>query len=111
MLRMTKTESGLVRGLVGNDARITVYKGIPFAADTSGENRWRAPQPVTPWEGVRDCYEFAPVTMQKTPGEDPEAFYSKEWHVDPEVPMSEDSLALNIWTPAKSTEDRLPLAP
>lgn len=109
MLRMTRTESGLVRGIAGNNARITVYKGIPFAADTSGENRWRAPQPVTPWEGVRDCYTFAPITMQKTPGEDREAFYSKEWHVEPEIAMGEDSLALNIWTPANSTEDKLPV--
>ncbi len=109
MLRMTKTESGLVRGVAGNNARITVYKGIPFAADTSGENRWRAPQPVEPWEGIRDCYVFPPITMQKTPGEDRDAFYSKEWHVDPEIPMSEDSLALNIWTPANSTEDKLPV--
>ncbi len=109
MLRMTKTESGLVRGVAGSNARITVYKGIPFAADTSGENRWRAPQPVTPWEGVRDCYTFAPITMQKTPGEDRDAFYSKEWHVEPEIAMSEDSLALNIWTPANTTEDKLPV--
>ena len=46
MLRVTKTESGMVAGVTGTDARITVYKGIPFAADTSGENRWRPPQPA-----------------------------------------------------------------
>ena len=40
MLRETFTENGRVRGVVGTDARITVYKGIPFADDTSGENRW-----------------------------------------------------------------------
>ena len=99
MLRITKTESGMVQGYPGTDARITVYKGIPFAADTSGENRWRPPQPVKPWEGVRKCYEFAPITMQKTPGQDPDAFYSKEWHVDPEVPMGEDSLAQYVADP------------
>ncbi|MBQ8994306.1 MAG: carboxylesterase family protein, partial [Oscillospiraceae bacterium] len=63
MLRETTTESGRVRGVAGNNARITVYKGIPFAADTSGENRWCAPQPVKPWEGVRDCFVFPPITM------------------------------------------------
>ncbi|MBQ1358492.1 MAG: carboxylesterase family protein [Oscillospiraceae bacterium] len=109
MLRVTKTENGMVRGFPGTDARITVFKGIPFADDTSGENRWRAPQPAKNWEGVRDCYEFAPITMQKTPGLDQNAFYSKEWHVDPEVPMGEDSLALNIWTPAKSADEKLPV--
>ena len=109
MLRITNTESGIVRGLPGTDARITVFKGIPYAASTEGKNRWREPQPAEKWQGIRNCYEFGPITMQKIPGEDPEAFYSKEWHVDPEVPMGEDSLRLNIWTPAKSAEERLPV--
>ena len=109
MLRQTRTENGLVRGVVGTDARITVYKGIPFADDTSGENRWRPPQPAKDWEGVRDCSEFGPIPMQDIPGKDPEAFYAKEWHVDPEVPMGEDCLRANIWTPAKTTEDKLPV--
>ena len=39
MLRVTKTESGMVQGLPGADVRTTVFRGIPFAADTSGENR------------------------------------------------------------------------
>ena len=109
MLRETTIENGKVKGFPGTDARITVYKGIPYAAPPVGENRWRAPQPVENWEGVRECYEFAPINMQRTPGEDPEAFYSKEWHVDPKVPMSEDSLYLNIWTPAKKTDEKLPV--
>ena len=109
MLRTTKTENGLVRGVVGTDARITVYKGIPFAADTSGKNRWRPPQPAENWEGVRDCSEFGPIPMQRKPGLNPEGFYSKEWHVDPDVPMGEDCLRVNIWTPAKSTDDKLPV--
>ncbi|MBQ8995804.1 MAG: carboxylesterase family protein [Oscillospiraceae bacterium] len=109
MLRETKTENGRVRGVVATDARITVYKGIPFAADTSGENRWRPPQPAKDWEGVRDCSEFGPIPMQRIPGRDPEAFYSKEWHVDPAVPMGEDCLRANIWTPARSTDEKLPV--
>ena len=109
MLRETRTENGYVRGTVGTDARITVYKGIPFAADTSGENRWRPPQPARDWAGVRDCTDFGPIPVQKTPGEDPDAFYSKEWHVDPEVPMGEDCLRANIWTPARSADEKLPV--
>ena len=109
MLRETRTENGRVRGVVGTDARITVYKGIPFADTTGGENRWRPPQPAKDWEGVRDCSEFGPIPMQRIPGEDPEKFYSKEWHVDPEVPMGEDCLRANIWTPAKSTDEKLPV--
>ena len=109
MLRETRTENGRVRGVVGTDARITVYKGVPFAADTSGENRWRPPQPAKDWDGVRLCAEFGPIPNQDIPGKDPEAFYSKEWHVDPEVPMGEDCLRANIWTPAKTVDDKLPV--
>lgn len=109
MLRETRTENGRVRGIVATDARITVYKGIPFGADTSGKNRWRPPQPAEDWEGVRECYEFGEISMQRVPGRDPEAFYSKEWHVDPDVKRGENCLTANIWTPAKTVDDKLPV--
>jgi len=110
MLRLTKTENGAVRGFPGTDARITVFKGIPYAAPSGGENRWKAPQPATNWDGVKDCYEFGQITMQQTPGKNPDAFYSKEWHVDSEVPMGEENdLCLNIWTPAKAADEKLPV--
>jgi len=109
MLRITRTENGMVKGLLGTDARITVFKGITYAADTSGKNRWRAPQPAENWEGVRECFEFSPITMQRVPGANPNAFYSKEWHVDPDVPMGEDSLTVNIWTSAKTGEEKMPV--
>jgi len=109
MLRQVKTENGWVRGIPAADPRITAFKGIPYAAPPVGELRWRAPQPAANWEGVRECYQFGPISMQETPGLDPNSFYSKEWHVDPEIPMSEDSLNLNIWTPAKSADEKLPV--
>ena len=68
MLKVVKTENGLVRGLPGNNTRISVFKGIPFAAPPVGKNRWRAPQPAADWEGIRDCYTFGPISMQDTPG-------------------------------------------
>ena len=46
-------EGGLVRGVATDVPGVQVFKGIPFAATTGGENRFRAPQPVVPWEGVR----------------------------------------------------------
>lgn len=109
MLRETITENGTVRGLPGTDTRITSYKGIPYAAPPVGKNRWRAPRPAENWDDVRDCYSYAPINMQQIPGEDPNAFYSKEWHVDPTIPMSEDSLYLNIWTPAIHKDEKLPV--
>ncbi len=109
MLRKVLTESGWVRGIPAADPRVTAFKGIPFAAPPVGENRWRAPQPPIPWEGVRDCLEFGPIAMQEIPGHDPDDIYSREWHVDTKVPMSEDCLQLNVWTNAKSADDKLPV--
>jgi len=109
MLRVTTTENGPVKGLPAADPRITVFKGIPFAAPPVGELRWRPPRPAANWGALRSCFEFGPISMQETPGLDPGAFYSKEWHVDPEFPMSEDCLYLNVWTPAKRVDEKLPV--
>ena len=108
MLRTALTENGTVKGLPADDPRVTVYRGIPFAKPPVGENRWRAPQPCENWEGVRQCYEFGPISMQDQPaiGDD---LYCREWHVDPDIPISEDSLYLNVWTGAKSTDEKLPV--
>lgn len=108
MIRIAKTENGMVRGLPAADPRITSFKGIPFAAPPIGENRWRAPQPCENWEGMREAYTFAPISVQDTPGLGTD-IYCREWHVDPDIPMSEDCLYLNVWTNAKSTGDRLPV--
>lgn len=109
MIKETRVENGAVRGVAAADPRIISYKGIPFAAPPVGELRWKAPQPAKDWEGVLDCTRFAPISMQCRPGTDPDNIYSREWNVDPDIPMSEDSLYLNIWTPAKTTEERLPV--
>ena len=97
-----------MRGLPAADNRITSFKGIPFAAPPVGKNRWRAPQPAENWEGIRDAFEFGPIGIQDTPGLGTD-IYCREWHVDPEIPMSEDCLYLNVWTPAKSTDEKLPV--
>lgn len=106
MLRVVKVENGLVQGLPAADPRITSFKGIPFAAPPTGENRWRAPQPAKDWEGVYKAFEFAPMSMQ---ARDKTSIYSREWHVDHEFPMSEDCLHLNVWTPATRADEKLPV--
>jgi para-nitrobenzyl esterase len=108
MIRIAETEYGLVKGLPAADPRITAFKGIPFAAPPVGENRWREPQPCSPWEGIRPAYEFGSISVQDTPGLGDD-IYCREWHVDPDIPMSEDCLYLNIWTGAKSKEEKLPV--
>jgi para-nitrobenzyl esterase len=92
-----KVEGGLVQGAVEDG--LAVYRGIPFAAPPVGDLRWRAPQPVVKWEGVKETVKFAPACVQGMmmgPGGSGPA-------------PSEDCLHLNIWSPAKSPRDRIPV--
>ena len=94
-----RTEAGLVEGLAEGD--LTVYRGIPFAAPPTGERRWRAPEPPLPWTGVRRADAFGPACPQNQ-----RLNAAFGW---PVLPTSEDCLHLNIWTPAASPHDRLPV--
>jgi para-nitrobenzyl esterase len=85
-------EQGRLHGIT--EPGLTVYLGIPFAAPPVGGLRWRAPQPAAHWQGVRAADKFAPECMQAGP---------------PSASMSEDCLYLNVWTPAKSGHDRIPV--
>ncbi len=109
MLRTVTVKNGMIRGLPAADPRITSFKGIPFAAPPVGENRWRAPQPASDWEGVFRAFEFGPISLQAPTGVDQNDIYTREWAVDPDIPMSEDCLYLNVWTPARSPDERLPV--
>ncbi|MGI6201642.1 MAG: carboxylesterase/lipase family protein [Christensenellales bacterium] len=110
MLRTVMTESGVLQGVVGGDTRITVFKGVPYAAPPVGELRWRAPQRASAWSGVRRADAFAPMAIQRQPGVDPEDFYTREFNPGArDYPMDEDCLYLNIWSPALSAEERLPV--
>lgn len=109
MLRQVTIASGQLQGIPAADPRITVYKGVPFAAPPVGTNRWRAPQPVQPWKGMLKAYEFGPMSMQKVHEAQGTSLYDREWLCDPQAPMSEDCLYLNIWTPAMSGDERLPV--
>jgi len=109
MIRRAKTVTGWVKGLPAADPRITSYKGIPFAAPPTGMNRWRAPQPAQSWAGDLEAYAFANISMQAVPGLGPENVYTREWNVDPDIPMGEDCLYLNVWTNAMTAQERKPV--
>ncbi|HOX82943.1 MAG TPA: carboxylesterase family protein [Chryseolinea sp.] len=87
-----KVEEGIVQGT--SEDGLTVYKGIPFAAPPIGDLRWWAPQPAAKWDGVREANKFAPGPMQGG---------------NPPSGKSEDCLYLNVWSPAKSSSDKIPV--
>jgi para-nitrobenzyl esterase len=90
-------DSGTLAGTTGASPEIRVFKGIPFAAPPVGANRWRAPQPVAKWKGVRSATEYAPRCTQG----DPSGANAP--------PTGEDCLYLNVWTTADSANDRRPV--
>jgi para-nitrobenzyl esterase len=94
-----KVEQGVLQGT--KEDGLTVYRGIPFAAPPVGELRWRAPQPAAKWEGVHPADKFAPQCVQGGFGAGPDGGQAP--------PMSEDCLYLNVWTPARSASDRIPV--
>jgi para-nitrobenzyl esterase len=108
-LRVVKVENGIVKGIQAADPRITSFKGIPFAAPPVGENRWRAPQPAKDWEGVLEALDYKPISMQAKTVIDVKNVYTREWSVDPDIVMDEDCLYLNVWTPADSADEKLPV--
>ncbi|OJJ43504.1 hypothetical protein ASPZODRAFT_102847 [Penicilliopsis zonata CBS 506.65] len=75
---------------------ITVWKGIPFAATTAGQNRFREPQPASAWNKTLDAREWGPVCPQATSGQTG-------------FTIDEDCLNLNIWSAANSTDAKLPV--
>jgi para-nitrobenzyl esterase len=98
-----KVAGGLISGTPGWGWGIREYLGIPFAAPPVGDLRWRPPQPVAPWEGVRAADRFSPACMQRL--QDPN---SSSWNRGL-IHTSEDCLYLNVWTPAASASERLPV--
>jgi len=100
-LGVVKTDAGLVAGTVKDD--IHIFKGIPFAAPPIGNLRWKAPQPVQPWSGVKVCDKFSASPMQASPA--PFSMWTEEFLI-PKEPISEDCLYLNVWTGAKSSREK-----
>jgi para-nitrobenzyl esterase len=100
-----RVDGGLVAGAPGKDPAIAVFKGIPFAAPPIGDLRWRAPQPVVAWQGTRKTEQFGTSCIQNIVAELKPWTYEFMTHTD----VSEDCLFLNVWTPAKSADERLPV--
>ena len=63
-LLQVQTESGIVEGLTGWNQAVSIFRGIPYAAPPVGDLRWKEPQPVEPWEGVRQCFKWGNICYQ-----------------------------------------------
>ncbi len=99
---MAQTQVKVTEGILeGKDlSGIHVFKGVPFAAPPIGELRWKAPQPAAHWEGIRKATEYGPNPMQEN--------LFGDMNFGTKV-NSEDCLYLNIWTPAKTMKEHLPV--
>lgn len=115
--QVIETKYGPVQGIpafssepitnISNWADITVWKGIPFAADTSGANRWRPPQKHAAWNTTLQASAFGDVCPQGASfGGGPT---KRQTTSDTNTTTSEDCLNLNIWTSANSTDEKRPV--
>ncbi|WP_291100351.1 MULTISPECIES: carboxylesterase/lipase family protein [unclassified Flavobacterium] len=94
------TANGTIEGEFDVKTNIQSFKGIPFAQPPVGNLRWKAPQPAANWTGVKQTKKFGPRAIQ------PALFSDMGFRSDG---ISEDCLYLNVWTPAKSTNEKLPV--
>lgn len=93
-----RVDSGALKGVTAGS--VVSFKGIPFAAPPTGANRWRAPQPVTPWKGVRSAAAYGADCMQLPfPGD------AAPLGVTP----AEDCLYINVWTPVQRAAAKRPV--
>ena len=93
-----KTQYGILEGF--EEDGVKKFLGVPFAQAPVGELRWKAPQPVQAWEGVREAKQFGDDPMQ------PNVFGDMAFRGPG---RSEDCLYLNVWTTASTTADALPV--
>jgi para-nitrobenzyl esterase len=95
-----RTDAGVVEGRGPQPSGVREFFGVPYAAPPVGPLRWAPPQPPEPWRGVREAKAFGPRCMQANPY--PDMVFRADG-------VSEDCLHLNIWTPARSARERLPV--
>jgi para-nitrobenzyl esterase len=95
-----RIDPGVIAGVGSADGKVRAFKGIPYAAPPVGPLRWKPPQAVQPWEGVRSAVGFGARAMQ-------EHIWDDMFFFDPGP--SEDCLYLNVWTPAKDALAKLPV--
>jgi para-nitrobenzyl esterase len=103
---IVQTSNGKIQGTANTENKVHIFKGIPFGAPPVGNLRWKAPQPVQNWKGIKQCTAFLASPMQNKPK--PFFCWSEEFIAQPE-PINEDCLYLNVWSTAKSKSAKQPV--
>ncbi|MDD4796633.1 MAG: carboxylesterase family protein [Eubacteriales bacterium] len=101
-----RVQQGLLQGKRCKTDGVFAFLGVPFAAPPVGKLRWAPPQPPKSWQGVRPAVEYAKVCPQYDLPQG--SFYQKEFYPDPKQ-CDEDCLYLNVWSSARSADDKLPV--
>ncbi|WP_413379334.1 carboxylesterase/lipase family protein [Paenibacillus taichungensis] len=113
-----ETQDGLISGLYNEDKSVRAFAAIPYATPPVGELRWKAPQPVQPWKGVRELKRFPNAAMQKKTPSILTNFinlrlgtsaFMDNFSIKHNEKISEDSLYLNVWSGAKSDQEKQPV--
>ena len=94
------TQNGMIEGNFDTKSGIQKYFGVPFAKPPVGNLRWKAPQPLENWTGVKETKRFGPRPMQAVVYGDMNSRSNG---------ISEDCLYLNVWTPANRNTKNLPV--
>lgn len=102
---------GQVKGIATDIEGVTLFKGIPYAGPASGASRFAAPAPVQPWEGVKTADVWPDRSMQWADVNPTGAFWGDEFYYDKDFlpPISENGAAVNIFTPATTGNEKLPV--
>lgn len=96
---MVRVKGGLLEGF--REGGVFKFHGVPYAMAPVGEWRWRPPQPLKPWEGIKKADRFGPIAYQIR---SPEPSDNERMQV-----QSEDCLYLNIWTGSISVAEKMPV--
>lgn len=102
---------GKLKGVATDVAGVQVFKGVPFAGPTGGAARFKPPQPVVPWDGIKVADTWGDQVLQDINLNPPGGFWGDEFYYDPAFmpKASENGLNLNVFTPAKDAADKLPV--
>lgn len=103
---VAETKYGKIKGITWSG--VHAFKGVPYGATTAGKNRWMPPKPAIAWKGEKECYDYGPISPQRTT--DRRSEYSSLIMWDRHVGgMGEDMLSVNVWTRALKDGGKRPV--